>query len=92
MGFAAITRDGQRVAFFLIDDESFKTERGVGSGSTRVAAQNAYGTPTAETRVTPLGRTRMIYDAIGFAPIVDGDRVLGVNIFRPATGKSIWSF
>ena len=90
-GFAAITRDGQRVEFLLIGDARFKTEKNVGPGSTRAAVQSAYGTPTAETPVRP-GRTRMIYDSIGFAVNVDGDPVVGVNVFRPGTGRSNWSF
>jgi hypothetical protein len=90
LGFAAITRDGQRVEFFLVLSPAFKTEKGVGPGSNRVAVQSAYGTPTAETRAGVT--TRMIYDAIGFAANVERDAVVGSNVFRPGTGKSIWSF
>ena len=75
LGFAAITRDSQRAEFLLVDNERFKTEKNVGPGSTRASVQSAYGTPTAETRVRP-GRTRMIYDAIGFAANVDGEPVV----------------
>ena len=88
LNFAAITRDGQRVEFFLIFSPAFKTEKGVGPGSNRVAVQSAYGPPTAETRAGVT--TRMIYDAIGFAANMEGDRVTGSNVFRPGTGKSIW--
>jgi hypothetical protein len=95
LDFYAITRDGQRVEFLLVDSERFKTEKNVGPGSTRASVLSAYGTPTAETVIRP-GRTRMIYDAIGFTAIVDGDQVsgltAGVNVFRPGTGKSIWTF
>jgi hypothetical protein len=90
LGFGALTRDGQRVEFFLVFSPAFKTEKGVGPGSNRVAVQSAYGTPTAETRAGVT--TRMIYDAIGFAANMEGDRVGGSNVFRPGTGKSIWSF
>ena len=90
LNFAAITRDGQRVEFLLISSTDFKTEKGVGPGSNRIAVQSAYGPPTAETRAGVT--TRMIYDAIGFAANMEGDRVTGSNVFRPGTGKSIWKF
>jgi len=88
--FAAITRDGRRVEFLLIFSPDFKTEKGVGPGSNRIAVQSAYGPPTAETRAGVT--TRMIYDAIGFAANMEGDRVTGSNVFRRGTGKSIWKF
>ncbi|HEU4798516.1 MAG TPA: hypothetical protein VFT63_06275, partial [bacterium] len=88
----ASTRDGQRVEFFLIfDDATFKTEKNIGGGSNRTSVQSAYGTPTAETKVSSV-RTRMIYDVLGFAALIESDQVVGVNVFRPGTGKSIWSF
>lgn len=90
LNFAAITRDGQRVEFFNIFSPAFKTEKGVGPGSNRIAIQSAYGPPTAETRAGET--TRMIYDAIGFAANMVGDRVTGSNVFRPGTGKSLWRF
>ncbi len=93
LAFFAITRDGQKVQNFLIGDEAFKTEKNVGPGSTRVSVQNAYGTPTAETTVTADGRTtRMIYDAIGFAAVIDGGVAISVNIFRAGDAKTIWRF
>jgi len=88
LGFAAFSRDGQKVDFLLIYSPNFKTEKGVGPGSNRIAVLNAYGPPTAETNVG----TRLIYDAIGFAAGIEGDTMVGSFVFLAGTGKSLWRF
>lgn len=90
LGFAAFSRDGQKVDFFLVYSPNFKTEKGVGPGSDRSAVMNAYGPPTAETRVAG---SRLIYDAIGFAAGFEaGDTMVGGFVFLAGTGKSLWRF
>ncbi len=93
-GFYASTRDGQRVEFLLVaDDATFKTDKNVGPGSARASVESTYGTPTAATTPRP-GRTRMIYDAIGFGATINIERGLvgAVFVFRPGTAKTIWKF
>ena len=91
LGFAAFSRDGQKVDFLLVYSPNFKTDKGVGPGSDRGAVLNAYGPPTAEIRIAAPG-ARMVYDAIGFAAGLEGDTMVGSFVFRPGTGKSLWRF
>jgi len=87
LGFAAFSRDGQKVDFLLIYSPNFKTEKGVGPGSDRSAVLNAYGPPTAG-----VAGSRMIYDAIGFAAGVEGNTMVGGFVFLAGTAKQLWRF
>ncbi len=92
----AATYDQKTVAFLTLwvyspGSFSYKTDRGVGFGTTRSQVLKTYGGPTAETSpLQRLGQTRLIYDRMGIAFLCDGENVWTIDVFRPGTASRHW--
>jgi hypothetical protein len=75
---------------------SSKTERGVGIGSPLAAIMEAYGRPTAMTRLGDEsgGFIRLIFDRIGLSFRVNlvTETTISISVFRPGHAATIWTF
>ncbi len=90
--FAALTigRDSGEVVALVISSEGYKTDKGLGPGTSREAIESAYGAPTAVTRPQPEWWTG-IYDGLGVAFVVGrGNLTENVTVFR--SGSARWIF
>jgi hypothetical protein len=90
-------RESQRVLelAMLSGKPGYKTDNGIGVGSSRQAVQSAYGPPTAATvSKNPFGVEMWTgcYDRIGLAVRAQGDVAQYVSVFRPGTAKQLYKF
>ncbi|TMI70633.1 MAG: hypothetical protein E6H05_13545 [Bacillati bacterium ANGP1] len=95
--FQAATRgrDAQRLEYVFIESDEFKTDKDIAVGVTRQVVENAYGQPTAVTRIADprVGTLRLIYDEIGLATVIDRNEiVVKVCVFRARTARALWNF
>ncbi len=94
--FGAVTYDEKRVVALLVGYGSlaYRTTLGIGFQATRDHVLKAYGKPTAET--TPLlgSTTRLIYDKIGIAFVINAATAAGImwdiTVFKPGTADRLW--
>lgn len=91
----AVTYDQKRVVALRVGYGSlgYRTTLGIGFQATRDHVLKVYGKPTAET--TPLlGSTRLIYDKIGIAFVINASTAAGVmwdiTVFKPGTADRLW--
>jgi hypothetical protein len=87
---AAFTRDRRRIEALSIEAGAFRTDKGIGIGSSRANVIAAYGNSTATVAISPT--TVLMYDEIGASFGVDNDRISRIWIFRARTGVSIWRY
>ena len=87
---AAFTRD-RRIEALSIEAGAFRTDKGIGIGSSRANVIAAYGNSTATVAISPATGV-LVYDEIGASLSVENDRVNRIWIFRARTGASIWRY
>ena len=85
----ALTKDRKKIEALSMTAGEFKTEKGIGVGSTRATMIAAYGTSPVAVAVNPTTSV-LVYDETGTGFSVENDRVSRVWIFRSRTGASIW--
>ena len=88
---AVFTRDRRRIEALSIEAGAFRTEKGVGIGSSRANIIAAYGNSTATVAISPV-TVVLVYDEIGVSFAVENDRVNRIWVFRARTGASIWRY
>jgi hypothetical protein len=76
----------QQVVFLATFAEESRTARDISLGASRQGVEAVYGKPTATTRL------RVIYDDIGLAVRIMGDRATVLMVFRPGSAKQIWMY
>jgi hypothetical protein len=87
---AALTKDRRRIEALSVVGGEFKTEKGIGVGSTRANIIGAYGNSTATIAFNPTTSV-LVYDDVGASFGVESDRVNRVWIFRARTWAGIWT-
>ncbi len=88
---AAFTKDRRRIEALSVEAGAFRTDKGVGIGSSRSNVVAAYGNSTATVAINPT-TTVLVYEEIGASFGVENDRVNRIWIFRARTGGGIWRY
>ncbi len=89
LGLVVLTigRESQAVAQLYVLRQEYRTEEGVGVGSSREAILTAYGPPTLATEPQP-GIWSPVYDEIGLAFEISARNVAATaSVFRRGTAK-----
>ncbi len=88
---AVFTRDRRRVEALSIEAGAFRTDKGIGIGSSRANVIAAYGNSMATVAISSTTGI-LVYDEIGASFSVENDRVNRIWVFRARTGASIWRY
>ena len=88
---AAFTKDRRRIEALSVEAGAFRTDKGIGIGSSRANVIAAYGNSTATVAISSTTGV-LVYDEIGASFSVENDRVNRIWIFRARTGASIWRY
>jgi hypothetical protein len=93
-GLVALTigEKSQVVVELMMVLSEYKTDKGIGVGSSKEAMQSAYGSPTAAV-VPRSGWRTALYDKIGFTVALGPSNTASyVTVFRPGTAKQLYKF
>jgi hypothetical protein len=85
----ALTKDRRKIEALSMAGGEFKTEKGIGVGSTRANIIAAYGNLPVTVAFNPTTSV-LLYDETGTSFGVENDRVNRVWIFRSRAGAGIW--